>query len=225
MKHPTMKHPAAKLSDYVMRFLMDKGISHAFMLPGGGAMHLVDSLGKSGMDYTCFLHEQAAAVAAEAYGQHNNVPGLVLVTSGPGATNAVTGVAAGWIDSTPMIVISGQAKREDLIGDTGVRQSGSQEVQIIPMVEPVTKYAVQVMEPVSGRPGPVWLSIPLDVQNAQIDVNVLESYKPDMCREADISKEIERTAQLLLQSERPLFFAGNGIKLAGAQEEFYRMIR
>lgn len=249
MKHPTMKHPAAKLSttkhstiklsDYVMRFLMDKGISHAFMLPGGGAMHLVDSLGKSGMDYTCFLHEQAAAVAAEAYGQHNNVPGLVLVTSGPGATNAVTGVAAGWIDSTPMIVISGQAKREDLIGDSGVRQSGSQEVQIIPMVEPVTKYAVQVMEPagiryclerayyeaVSGRPGPVWLSIPLDVQNAQIDVNVLEGYKPDMCREADISKEIERTAQLLLQSECPLFLAGNGIKLAGAQEEFYRMIK
>ena len=124
-----------KLSDYIFQFLGKKGVSHAFMLPGGGAMHLDDSLGKSGMAYTCFLHEQAAAIAAEAFGQHANRPALLLVTSGPGATNAITGVTAGWIDSTPMLVISGQSKRPDLVGDKGVRQMGSQEVQIIPMAE------------------------------------------------------------------------------------------
>ena len=136
-----------KLSDYVFRFLESKGVKHAFMLPGGGAMHLDDSIGKSNIDYVCFLHEQGAAIAAEAYAQHTNTPGLVLVTSGPGATNAITGVTAGWIDSTPMIIISGQSKRADLVGDKGVRQIGSQEVQIVPMVTPITKYAVQILEP------------------------------------------------------------------------------
>ena len=103
-------------------------------------MHLVDSLGSSGLTYVCCLHEQAASIAAEAYGQHTNDIGVVLTTSGPGATNAITGVTAGWIDSTPMFVISGQAKRSDLIGESGVRQIGSQEVQIIDMVKPNMPY-------------------------------------------------------------------------------------
>ena len=136
-----------KLSDYVFQFLQEKGVQHAFMLPGGGAMHLDDSIGRSGIQYICTLHEQAAAVAAEAYAQHTNRIGVCLTTSGPGATNAITGVTAGWIDSTPMFIISGQAKRSDLIGETGVRQIGSQEVQIIDMVRPITKYAVQIMDP------------------------------------------------------------------------------
>ena len=127
-----------KLSDYVFKFLKEKGVRHAFMLPGGGAMHLVDSLGKSGIGYIPFLHEQGASVAAEAYGQHTNTPGLCVVTSGPGATNAITAVTAGWIDSTPMFIISGQAKRADLVGDKNVRQIGSQEIQIVPMVTPIT---------------------------------------------------------------------------------------
>ena len=131
-----------KLSDYVFQFLREKGIQHIFMLPGGGAMHLVDSLGNSGIEYICCLHEQAASIAAESYGQHTNNIGVVLTTSGPGATNAITGVTAGWIDSTPMFVISGQAKRSDLVRDTGVRQIGSQEVQIIDMVKPITKYEI-----------------------------------------------------------------------------------
>ena len=115
-----------KLSDYVFQFLQEKGVQYAFMLPGGGAMHLDDSIGRSGIQYICTLHEQAAAVAAEAYAQHTNRIGVCLTTSGPGATNAITGITAGWIDSTPMFVISGQAKRSDLIGETGVRQIGSQ---------------------------------------------------------------------------------------------------
>lgn len=226
-----------KLSDYVFRFLKNKGIQHAFMLPGGGAMHLDDSIGKSGIEYVCFLHEQGAAIAAEAYAQHTNTPGLVLVTSGPGATNAITGVTAGWIDSTPMIIISGQSKREDLVGDRGVRQIGSQEVQIIPMVEPITKYAVQILDPTeiryhlerayheatTGRPGPVWLDIPLDVQAVMLDEENLEGYVPERGAEPDITAAVERTVELLAQSEKPLVLAGNGIKLADATELLYQL--
>lgn len=224
-----------KLSDYVFQFIKDKGIEHVFMLPGGGAMHLVDSLGNSGIDYVCCLHEQAAAIAAEAYGQHTNNIGVVLTTSGPGATNAITGVTAGWIDSTPMFLISGQAKRADLIGDTGVRQIGSQEVQIIDMVKPITKYAVQIMDPqeiryhmerayheaVTGRPGPVWLSIPLDVQAAEVVPEQLAGYEAKPQYEEDISQEIKQIIALLKQSQKPVILAGNGIKLANAMESFY----
>lgn len=227
-----------KLSDYVFQFIKDKGIEHVFMLPGGGAMHLVDSLGNSGIDYVCCLHEQAAAIAAEAYGQHTNNIGVVLTTSGPGATNAITGVTAGWIDSTPMFLISGQAKRADLIGDTGVRQIGSQEVQIIDMVKPITKYAVQIMDPqeiryhmerayheaVTGRPGPVWLSIPLDVQAAEVVPEQLPGYEAKPQYEEDISQEIKQIIALLKQSQKPVILAGNGIKLANAMESFYAFI-
>ncbi len=227
-----------KLSDYVFQFLEEKGIKHAFMLPGGGAMHLVDSIGKSGIEYICCLHEQAASIAAEAYGQHTNTPGLVLVTSGPGATNAITGVTAGYIDSTPMIIISGQAKRTDLVGDKGVRQIGSQEVQIVPMVKPITKYAVQILEPLeiryhlekayyeatAGRPGPVWLDIPLDVQANMLDEQALEGFIPDKDAEIDITGAVSKTVELLKTAKKPLLLAGNGIKLAGAEELLYRVM-
>lgn len=227
-----------KLSDYVFQFLEEKGIKQAFMLPGGGAMHLDDSIGKSNIAYTCFLHEQAAAIAAEAYGQHTNTPGLVLVTSGPGATNAITGVTAGWIDSTPMIVLSGQSKRADLVGDKGVRQIGSQEVQIVPMITPITKYAVQVLEPMeiryhlekayheatTGRPGPVWLDIPLDVQAYMLDETTLAGYSVEKETEVCIGEAIDKTLELLRTSEKPLLLAGNGIKLADAAKELYELM-
>ena len=142
-------------------------------------MHLDDSLGRcKALEYTCFLHEQALAIAAEAYAQFTNFPGVGVVTSGPGSTNAITGVAAAYIDSTPCVFISGQAKRSDLKGRSGVRQMGSQEVDIVSMVSCITKYAVTVLEPneiryhlekawhgaTTGRMGPVWIDIPLDVQ-------------------------------------------------------------
>lgn len=228
-----------KLSDYVFQFLQDRGIRHAFMLPGGGAMHLVDSIGKSGIEYICFLHEQGASIAAEAYAQHTNTPGLVLVTSGPGATNAITAVTAGWIDSTPMIVISGQSKREDLVGDKGVRQIGSQEVQIVEMVRPITKYAVQVLKPekiryylerayreaITGRPGPVWLDIPLDVQAVMLDECSLEGEKPVPVEAPDITEIIEETVQLLENSQKPLLLTGNGIKLSGSTNKLHEIVR
>lgn len=253
-----------KLSDYVFSFLKEKGVRQVFLLPGGGAMHLDDSLGKSGMAYTCFLHEQAAAVAAEAYGQHTGTPGVLLVTSGPGATNAVTGVAAGWIDSTPLIVLSGQAKRADLVGDKGVRQCGPQEVPIVPMVAPVTKYAVQIQKPeeiryhlekayaeaTSGRKGPVWLDIPLDVQAARIDPQTLEGCLQAAgagCAGEDVQEPagagypredvqelagagcageaVKKVLKLLGQSAKPLVLAGNGIHLAGATKILHRVVQ
>ena len=137
-----------KLSDYVMQFLSETGIRHIFLLPGGGCMHLLDSLGRQkDINNICCLHEQAAVIAAEAYGQYTNHLGAAMVTTGPGGTNAITGVAGAWIDSTPLLVISGQVKRKDLLRHTGVRQMGIQEVDIISMVKPITKYAVTVTDP------------------------------------------------------------------------------
>lgn len=228
-----------KLSDYVFQFLEQKGVKYAFMLPGGGAMHLDDSIGRSGIRYICTLHEQAAAIAAEAYAQHTNKIGVCLTTSGPGATNAITGVTAGWIDSTPMFIISGQAKRADLIGDSGVRQIGSQEVQIIDMVKPITKYAVQVMEPLeiryhmerayheatTGRPGPVWLSIPLDVQAAIVEPEKQSGYEIPREKGEELADIVDKTVELLKKARKPVILAGNGIKLAGATEDFYELLK
>jgi acetolactate synthase-1/2/3 large subunit len=164
-------------------------VRHVFMLPGGGAMHLVDSLGRNeDLTYICNLHEQACAIAVEAYSQYTNHLGVALVTTGPGDTNAITGVAAAWFDSTPVLFLSGQVKRADMIGTRGVRQMGFQEIDIVGLVRPITKYAVTVMEPSSiryhlekavhlakqGRPGPVWVDIPLDVQAAMIDEKELQ---------------------------------------------------
>ncbi len=230
-----------KLSDYVFKFLKEKGVKHAFMLPGGGAMHLDDSLGTSGIEYISFLHEQGAAIAAEAYAQHTNTPGVVVVTSGPGATNTLTAVAAAWIDSTPMFVISGQAKRSDLVGTKGVRQIGSQEVNIIDMVRPITKYCIQVLDPrkisiyleeawdkaVTGRPGPVWIDIPLDVQAALIEENwLLAAHNREQTfTNEHLDKVVKKTAILIRESEKPLIIAGNGIKLSKSLEDFYKLIR
>ncbi len=230
-----------KLSDYVFKFLKEKGVKHAFMLPGGGAMHLDDSLGASGIEYIPFLHEQGAAIAAEAYAQHTNTPGLVVVTSGPGATNTLTAVAAGWIDSTPMIVISGQAKRSDLVGTRAVRQIGSQEVNIIEMVRSITKYAVQVLNPrkirmylgeawneaTTGRPGPVWIDIPLDVQAEIVDEDkLITSHQVKrIFNNERVNETVTKTVELIRQSKKPLIIAGNGIKLSGAVDDFYRLVR
>jgi acetolactate synthase-1/2/3 large subunit len=173
-----------KLSDYVFQRVAELGVKHVFMLPGGGAMHLNDSLGNcAGLEYVSMLHEQAAAIAAEAYARITNNLGVALLTTGPGGTNAITGVSGAWLDSTPCLFISGQVKRADMMGNLGVRQLGVQETDIISIVKPITKYAVTITDPAqvcyhlekavylakSGRPGPVWIDIPLDVQAASID--------------------------------------------------------
>lgn len=228
-----------KLSDYVIQFLADAGVKHVFMLPGGGAMHLDDSLGRSkAITYICFLHEQALAIAVEAYGQNANFPGVGLVTSGPGSTNTITAVAAAYIDSTPCIFISGQAKRSDLKGTSGVRQMGSQEVDIISMISCITKYAVTILEPTeiryhlekawhfatSGRMGPVWLDIPLDVQAALIDEQLLAGFTPytDVRDNTKLQTDVTHVIQLLNDAKRPLILAGNGVKLADVQDILIR---
>src|SRR5262249_39438887 len=137
-----------KLCDYVIRFLHDKGIRRIFMLTGGGCMHLVDSVGRQeGVEYVCCLHEQACAFAAQAHAEFTTEASAVLVTTGPGGTNAVTGLAAAWLDSTPCVFLSGQVKRADLMTGRGVRSMGPQELSIVPVVTPLTKYAKTVVDP------------------------------------------------------------------------------
>ena len=233
-----------KVSDYIIKFISNIGVKHVFMLPGGGWMHMLDSLGNNHeVEYICNLHEQASAIAAEAYAQYTNNIGVAMVTTGPGGTNALTGVAAAWIDSTPCMVISGQVKRADLIGNSGLRQMGPQEVDIIPIVKPVTKYAVTVTDPLkirycleeavyfakSGRPGPVWIDVPLDVQGNLIEENELESFTPpsNTLSKAEINQfknKVSKAISLLNNSKRPIFFAGNGIWLANAEEKFLELI-
>ena len=231
-----------KLSDYVFRFVAGLGVKHVFEVTGGGAMHLNDSLGANpDLEYVCTLHEQAAAMAAESYAKVTNDLSVCLVTTGPGGTNALTGVAGAFLDSTPMLVISGQVKRADLKGDTGVRQMGVQEVDIITMAAPVTKYAVTVIDPadirfhleravhvaLTGRPGPAWVDIPLDVQGAMIDETSLRAFTPDAERAAessDVEAAVKRTIELLNAAERPVVLVGNGVRLAHARSELRTLI-
>jgi acetolactate synthase-1/2/3 large subunit len=225
-----------KLSDYVVSFIGGLGVRHVFMLPGGGAMHLNDSLGKArSPEYVCTLHEQGGAIAAEAYGQWGPL-GVLMVTTGPGGTNAVTGVAGAWLESTPMLVVSGQVKRADLAGNRGVRQIGFQEVDITRIVAPVTKYAAVVTDPADirrvleeaawrathGRKGPVWVDIPLDVQAAEVDPSRLAAFvpPPEPADQGGIQEAAARTAELLLHAKRPVVLAGNGIRHAGAIGKF-----
>lgn len=231
-----------KLSDYVVQRIVDEGVRHVFLLPGGGSMHLVDSVGRNqGIQYVCNLHEQACAISADSYGQYTNNLGAALVTTGPGGTNTVTGVAAAWLESTACLFVSGQVKSADIVGDRGVRQLGFQEINIVKVVEPITKYAVTVLDPMSiryhlekaiylakhGRPGPVWIDIPLDVQAAQIDENKLEGFMPPVLdytgRQVEISEKVRQTIDLLNRSNRPVILAGNGIRLANAFPEFLQL--
>ncbi|HXE07630.1 MAG TPA: thiamine pyrophosphate-binding protein, partial [Acidobacteriaceae bacterium] len=141
-----------KVSDYITQFLACRGLKHVFMLTGGGCMHLVDSFGRQqGIEYVCCLHEQAVAFATHAYGEFTGELSAALVTTGPGGTNALTGLAAAWLDSTACLFLSGQVKRADLLTGRGVRSMGPQEVNIIPVVTPLTKYATTLMEPGNVR--------------------------------------------------------------------------
>lgn len=232
-----------KLSDYVIDFLADQGIGHLFMLPGGGAMHLNDSVGRSKrLEYVCNLHEQASAVAAEAYARVTGKLGAALFTTGPGGTNAVTGVAAAWLDSTPCVFVSGQVKRSDIAAGTPLRQLGVQEIDIVSIVRPITKYAVTVLDPKeirfhlekaiylaqSGRPGPVWIDLPLDVQPAEIDPQGLRGYVPDNESAAapaeHLSEMVAAALRHLTAAERPIVLVGNGVRLARAEREFLQML-
>ena len=235
-----------KLSDYIIDYLYKKGVGHIFLISGGGNIHLVDSVGKSKIKYVCNHHEQASAFSAEGYSRLTGKLGVCLVTTGPGGTNAITGVISTWLDSIPMLVISGQVKRE-LIGagtKLGLRQLGSQEINIVDMVKPVTKYAVTIMDPneikyhlekavhlaTTGRQGPVWLDIPLDVQGSFVDETKLKSFSSQEIKtpyETDkkvLKQLVKQTLDKIAKSERPVIYAGNGIHLGGAEKEFLQLI-
>jgi len=237
-----------KLSDYVLKFVADLGITNVFLVTGGGAMHLNQSLAtETRITPICNSHEQASAICAEGYAKASHGLGVCMVTTGPGGTNAVTGVAGAWLDSTPTLFLSGQVKRPDRMFDAatgkplGMRQLGVQEVDICAIVGPITKYAATVLEPndiryhlekavylaMHGRPGPVWIDIPLDVQAAPIDETQLRGFDPNEYAHADfihgtanVPAEVQHVIEAFNACERPLLFAGNGIRLAGAEAEF-----
>lgn len=200
------------------------------MLTGGGCMHLVDSVGRQrGLEYVCCLHEQAVAFAAQAHAEFTGSLAAALVTTGPGGTNAVTGLAAAWLDSSPCVFISGQVKRADLLTTRGVRSMGPQEVDIVSVVRPLTKYAKTLLEPndiryeleqalhlaTSGRRGPVWLDIPLDVQAQMIDEGTLRGFTPHLPPETtELREKVSAAVNLLKQAKRPVLFVGNGARTA-----------
>lgn len=233
-----------RVADWLMARLADEGVRHVFMLPGGGAMHLNDGLAcEPRIAAVPCHHEQACGIAAEAYGRtgHADNPGfgVAMVTTGPGATNAITPVAGAWIDSVPLLVISGQVKRADRLAGRPLRQGGVQEVDVVPMVEGITKYAATVEEPAAvrrhleaalhamrdGRPGPVWLDVPLDVQAAPVDPAALEAFVPPPAAAPDgDAQTIAAIADLIAAAERPLILAGHGVRLSGAAAAFRELV-
>ena len=229
-----------KVCHYIADFLASKGVKHVFTVTGGGAMHMNDAIGHH-KDLTCVYnhHEQASAIAAEGYTRMSGKLAAVCVTSGPGGTNAITGVLGGWLDSIPMFVVSGQVKRETTIYSTSLplRQLGDQEFDIVSSVKSMTKYAAIVLDPndiaihlekayflaMNGRPGPVWIDVPLDVQAAWIETDDLPHYN----QREDEDKEIvhyntlfsEQIIAKLKDAKRPVLFLGTGVRLANCRDQ------
>lgn len=231
-----------KVSDFIAKFLaehQDTGKT-VFMVSGGGNMHLIDSLGKQdGLEFVCNHNEQACTYASEGYARACNKIGLAYVTTGPGGTNAITGVYSAWVDSIPTLTISGQVKFQTTIAfqpELPLRQLGDQEVNIIDLVKPITKYAVMisdknsikyhlqkaVYEAKSGRPGPVWLDIPLDIQGAMVDEKDLFEFEVEIKNSFD--NHIKEVIELLRNSKRPVIIAGNGVTLSEANDDFLVLI-
>ena len=232
-----------KLTDYVAGFLADHGVSHVFGLTGGAVVHLFESASRSGRLQPVFHHhEQAAAFAAQAYARANGKLGACFVTTGPGVTNAITGLAAAWLDSVPCIYISGQTRLAHTTRGKKIRQLGTQQLDVIPLVQSLTKYAVMIEDASSirrelekafhlattGRPGPVWIDLPLDLQWAEIEPDALPGFVPDP-KSATLglvptTDQLTQCHDLLAQSQRPLVLAGTGVCRAGARRQFTEFV-
>lgn len=224
-----------KVSDYIVKFIENEGVRHVFMFTGGMTMHINDSIGYSQkIKPVCMLHEQGCTFAAESYARITNNLGVVTVTCGPGATNTLTGVACSWIESTPLLVITGQCKRADIARNPDLRQLGVQEVRITEMAKPVTKYTTTIEDPNmiryelekavyfarEGRPGPVLLDIPVDVQGCQVEENTLIGFTPEKIGSTIIDSQIDEIVELLNNAERPVIYAGAGVNIANARDSF-----
>ena len=234
-----------RVADYIAQYLTEIGIEDVFLVSGGGMMHLLDGLEcEKDINYICAHNEAAASIMAEGYSRISGNLGVVFVTTGPGASNAVTGAVDAWVDSIPVLVISGQSKRSQNVQNSGIeglRSLGGQEVDILPIVKSFTKYSVMINNPEeiryhlekavymakNGRPGPSWLDIPLDIQAALVDPDNLKSFTPHESNEENlkVKKQIKEVMKLLKESERPIIIAGNGIRLAGAKIEFLELVK
>ncbi len=234
-----------RIADFIADWLVKKEIRHVFTVTGGGAMHLNDAFGKH-PKLKCIYshHEQASAMAAESYARIKGEMALVCVTSGPGGTNAITGVLGAWLDSVPMLIISGQVRYNTTVRSTSLnlRQLGDQEFDITHCVKSMTKYAEMIIEPneilyhlekayflaMNGRPGPCWLDVPLDVQGAVIDTAKLKKYDPkedkhEIAPKTD-SKTILSVLEKIRDAKRPVILAGSAIRSSGALNDFYRLV-
>lgn len=231
-----------RVSDYIIRFLRDScGVDTVFTVSGGGCIFLIDSLGSTeGVKYIPTHHEQAAAIAAEGYARANDSMGACVVTSGPGGTNAITGVLCSWLDSIPVIVISGQVNKEMSTNYTGLplRQLGDQEFNIVESVKNMTKYAVQVNDPseirfhlekakalaCSGRPGPVWIDVPLNVQSALVEPNELIGFTDEMPLYEPNHDDVNIVLDKWKQAKKPLMIVGNGVRLSGGIDSLMTLL-
>ena len=227
-----------KVSDIVVDFMVKKGLTQVFAVAGGGAMHLNDSFANnSRINITYMHHEQSAAMAADAYFRETNKPAIIHTTSGPGSTNALTGVVGAWIDSIPTIIISGQVQTHQQINKTKTRQIGVQEADIIKIVKSSTKYSSSIkhsdkifnelemafFKMNEGRPGPVWIDIPLDVQSKKIFVKKYKE-KNKINNNIAISDKLKKLINLIQKSKKPVIIVGNGIHISKSKKELYRFI-
>ena len=236
-----------RVADYITQTLVKYGVHHIFLVTGGGAMHLNDAIGRcQGLSYICCHHEQACAMAAEAYARVTGKIGCINVTTGPGGINALNGVFGAWTDSIPLLIVSGQVKRETCLATHNLpdlRQLGDQEADIINMVKGITKYSAFINEPqsirfhlekslylaTSGRPGPCWIDVPIDVQSSKIDENDLKGYDPSEAEESWnlplIQQQCCEVIERLKNSPRPVIMAGSGVRIGGAVEIFQQVIQ
>ncbi len=230
-----------RVADFVIKFLEDKGIKNVFTVSGGGSIFLCDALYKSKkIKYVSCHHEQAVSFATESYSRVKNKPGAAIITTGPGGTNCTTGVACCWIDSVPSIFISGQVYLNQTIKNSGLRQLGVQEFDIVSMVKSSTKYSVIIKNPESikyhlekayhlstdGRPGPVWIDIPANIQNAVINPKKIIGYKIKK-RDKEfpkIDKDIKQVAKMLSTSKKPILHLGHGVKISNASSYLRKLI-
>ena len=232
-----------KVSDYIMQFLVNKGIKDLFLISGGGMMHLLDSAARQkDLNLIFNLNEQASGICADSYAQYTGNLGACMLTTGPGATNAITGCAGAWVDGTPAIFISGQCKTEQMGQLKGLRIYGAQEIAIVPCVTPITKYAVTVMKKeeiayhlekavylaTHGRKGPVWIDVPLDIQGATVDTENMIEFDPEsegLVQESVVDEsDINNIYKMINQSKRPLILIGHGVVASKCQEQIRELV-
>ena len=232
-----------RVADYVIEFFENHGVDHVFTVTGGGSIFLCDALGMAkNMKYIACHHEQAASMATEAYARVRQGLGVTLVTSGPGGTNCVTGVAGSWLDHVPHVTISGQVfLGQTIVNHPDLRTLGVQEINIVDIVRPITKYAVMVKDAqeikyhlekavylaTHGRPGPTWIDIPANIQNANVDSAQLKGFDSreyEVSLDPQLEEKVADVVELLRSATRPLVHIGQGVRMAGAEDEFFSLV-